>query len=79
MNEPKFAEGVGVLEAAAATVHANADIRVNLAVPHLLSAAALCRRVGELEAQNAGAEFGEFWHDILANARLAPFSQLLQR
>jgi hypothetical protein len=55
-------------------VQATGDTRVNMSVPHLLSAAILCRRVGELEHANAGQQFGEFWHDIFANASGAVFA-----
>lgn len=74
MESPKLHEAVGVLEAASATMTATADVRVNLSVPHLLSAAVLCRKVGELELAHQGKEFGEFWHDILANASGALFT-----
>jgi len=70
----KVIETVGVLEAGSATVTGRAEIRVNLAVPHLLSAAVLCRQVGALEATNIGTEFGEFWHDILASSSGALFT-----
>ncbi|MEQ1814800.1 MAG: hypothetical protein ABL860_10185 [Candidatus Nitrotoga sp.] len=62
------------MEAAPAIVTATADVRVNLAIPHLFSAAHLCRKVGELEYANQGNDFGEFWHDILANASGALFT-----
>lgn len=52
------------------------DIRVNMAVTHLLSAASLCRRVGELERANADKEFGEFWNDIFANATGTVFTTI---
>ena len=52
----------------AAFVTAKGDLRMNFGIPHLLSAALMCRKLGELEAANKGKEFGEFWEDILAHA-----------
>lgn len=57
-----------VTETCNVTSTASADTRVNLSIPHLLSAYALSRRVKELENTYKGHEFGDFWHDILANA-----------
>jgi len=74
MEPPKIIKAAGVSETASVTVTATADVRVNLSVPHLLSAAALCRKVGELESSNQGKIFGEFWHEILANASGALFT-----
>ncbi len=47
-----------------------------MGVPHLLSAAVLCRRVGDLEAEHTAKEFSEFWHDIFANASGAVFTSI---
>ncbi len=74
MEDKITAVGAGPPAAISMTMHATADTRVNFAVPHLISAAALCRRVGDLEVENQGREFGEFWHDILANATGVLFS-----
>jgi len=76
VEAPKVIEGQGALEAGAATVQGYGDTRVNLAVPHLLSAALLSRRLGELEAEHTGEEFGEFWHEIFANASGAVFASV---
>ncbi|TFW09446.1 hypothetical protein E4K72_05885 [Oxalobacteraceae bacterium OM1] len=56
------------------TVQATADTRINMSVPHLLSAASLSRRVGELETKHANEELGEFWRDIFASACGAVFA-----
>jgi hypothetical protein len=49
------------------TMQANATLRVNLAVQHLLAAAHFSRQVGMLEKQHAGQEFAAFWEAILHN------------
>ena len=74
MEPPKIIKAAGILESASDTITVTADVRVNLSVPHLFSAAVLCRKVGELESSNQGKEFGEFWHEILANASGALFT-----
>jgi hypothetical protein len=66
VETPKVIEAVGALAAGSATVQGRGDARVNLSVPHMLSAASLSRRVGALELEQSGKEFGEFWHDIFA-------------
>jgi hypothetical protein len=76
VDEPKVIEAQAVLELAPVRVQGTGDVRVNMGVPHLLSAAALCRRVGEVETANSGKEFGEFWHDIFANATGAVFASI---
>ena len=74
MEPPKVIEAVAVIEGGAATVKATADTRVNLSVPHLLSAGSFSRRVGELEAEHSGKTFGEFWNDIFASATATVFA-----
>jgi hypothetical protein len=76
MEPPKVIEAVAVIETAAATVKATADTRVNLSVPHILSAASFSRRVGQLEAEHSGKRFGEFWNDIFANATATVFASI---
>lgn len=76
MDTPKVIEAQAVIELTPVKVQATGDVRVNMGVPHLLSAAALCRRVGEIERANAGKEFGEFWQDIFANASGAVFASI---
>lgn len=76
MEPSRIIEAQAVLELAPDRVQGRGDTRVNLGVPHLLSAAVLCRRVGELEAEHAGKEFGEFWHNIFANASGAVFASV---
>jgi hypothetical protein len=53
---------------ASATLVASGKIRTNLSMTHLFSAARFSRDVGRLEATHAGAPFGEFFEEILANA-----------
>jgi len=76
MEPPKVIEAAAVIEAGGATVKATADTRVNLSVPHLLSAASFSRRIGELEAEHGGKEFGEFWNDIFASATATVFASI---
>lgn len=68
METPKVIEGQMSIELGPITFQAQGDTRVNFSVPHLLSAAVLSRRVGELEEEYAGSEFGAFWHPVFANA-----------
>ena len=51
-----------------ATVVAEATLRVNFAVQHMLAAARFSRAVGELEAEHRSKPFAEFWESILHNA-----------
>ncbi len=76
MEPPKVIEAAAVIATGAVTVKATADTRVNLSVPHLLSAAFFSRRVGELEAEHSGKEFGEFWSDIFASATATVFASI---
>src|ERR1051326_2906470 len=48
-----------------------ASMRVNLAVPHLLSATTCSRKTRELEIEHEGEMFGPFWEEILAQATAA--------
>ena len=50
------------------TIQATGRTRVNLSVPHLLSACLFSRQVRELEEENRGRELGAFWEPILAHA-----------
>jgi len=50
------------------TMQATGRTRVNLSVPHLLSACLFSRQVRELEEENLGRELGAFWEPILAHA-----------
>jgi hypothetical protein len=68
MEGPKKIEARAVIKPAQIAVQAMGDIQVNLGALHLLSATIFSRRVQELEAEHAGKEFGEFWHEIFANA-----------
>jgi hypothetical protein len=76
MEPPPKIVAAAVIEMADAVAHATADTRVNLSIPHLLSAASFSRRLGELEAEHVGKEFGEFWHDILAQATATVFTSI---
>ena len=42
--------------------------RTNLAIHHLLAACRFASRVAQIERENAGQPFGEFWEEILHNA-----------
>lgn len=74
MDIPQINKGNIAIQLESIKVQTNGDTRMNMSVPHLLSAAILCRRVRELEEANAGKQFGEFWHDIFANASGAVFA-----
>jgi hypothetical protein len=50
------------------TIQATGRTRVNLSVPHLLSACLFSKQVRELEEENLGRELGAFWEHILAHA-----------
>lgn len=50
------------------TIQATGRTRVNLSVPHLLSACLFSRQVREREEENRGRELGAFWEPILAHA-----------
>jgi len=78
MESPQIITCVAVQGKVAPTITATAtaDVRVNFAVPHLLSAALMCRNVGELERANKDKDFGNFWEDILANASAALFTSV---
>ena len=52
---------------------ATVKTRMNYAVPHLLSAAIFSRRLGEIEAEHSGQDFGPFWDEILAHATATVF------
>src|SRR5262249_14598463 len=52
---------------------ATVKTRTNYAVPHLLSAAIFSRRLGEIEAEHSGQDFGPFWDEILAHASATVF------
>ena len=68
--------GAGGLAAGGSTVEGKGDSRVNLSILHLLSAATFSRRLGEIEAENAGREFGDFWNDIFAQSTGAIFASV---
>jgi hypothetical protein len=55
------------------TMTATLGLRVNYSVPHLLSAAVLSRRVGEIETDHEAKELGLFWDDLLAHATACIF------
>ena len=74
LDKPKVVEAQMSAQLPALKVQATGDTRVNFSVPHLLSAASLCRRVQEVESAHAGEQFGEFWHDIFANASATAFA-----
>ena len=52
-------------ESLSLTVTATARSRTNLALHHLFAACRLSARVKQIEAENAGQPFGEFWEEIL--------------
>ena len=76
MEPPKVIAAAAVIELANAIVQATGDTRVNLSVPHLLSAASFSRRLGKLEAEHSGKEFGEFWNDIFAHGTATVFASI---
>jgi hypothetical protein len=76
MDKPQIAEAGIAIQLPPLKMQATGDTRVNMSVPHLLSAAIFCRRVRELEHANSGQPFGEFWHDIFANASGAVFAAI---
>jgi hypothetical protein len=49
-------------------INATARTRVNLAVPHLLSACGFSRQVRQMEEAHLGEPFGGFWEEIFAHA-----------
>lgn len=48
--------------------------RINMGIPHLLSAAQFSRATKQLETLHAGQEFGHFWDEILAQATATVFT-----
>jgi hypothetical protein len=52
---------------------ATVKMRTNYAVPHLLSAAILSRRLSEIGAEHSGQDFSPFWDEILAHATATVF------
>lgn len=50
------------------------ETRVNLSIPHLVSAAFFSRRLGDLESENTGKEFGAFWDEIFAQGSAVVFA-----
>jgi hypothetical protein len=66
---PEIVGTDGLLTAATGT--AVGTIRINLAIPHLLCAAACSRKTRELERSHQGKPFGVFWEEILAQATAA--------
>lgn len=73
METPRIVAAVGTSQGQA-TVQALCDIRVNLSIPHLLSASFFSRRLGEIESENAGKAFGAFWDELFAQASAVVFS-----
>jgi len=73
METPKIIETVAALKITEDKVEGRGDSRVNLSVPHLISAASFARHLRDIEATNAGREFGEFWNDVFANATATVF------
>jgi hypothetical protein len=51
-----------------------AGLRTNFAVRHMLGAARFSRRVGEVEREIAGKEFGDFWEESLHYASACIFA-----
>ena len=76
MDKPQIVEASIAIQLPPLQVQAVGDTRVNMSLPHLFSAASFCRRVRELEHANSGQPFGEFWHDIFANASGAVFAAI---
>jgi hypothetical protein len=59
---------VGVNDALTARDTVDADLRVSLAVQHMLAAARFSREVGAIENENKGQPWGEFWGGIFHRA-----------
>ncbi len=76
VETPRIIEAVAILETADATVEARGDSRVNLSVPHLISAATYAVQLRSVEAANSGKEFGEFWNDVFACATATVFASV---
>jgi hypothetical protein len=55
-------------------LQAIAMMRTNFAVQHMLAAARFSRRVAEIERENAGKDFGEFWEEILHQSSACVFT-----
>jgi hypothetical protein len=56
------------------TMSTQAGLRVNLAVLHMIGAARFSQRVREIEIENAGHEFGDFWPEILHQSSACIFA-----
>ena len=54
-------------------MQARITLRMNYAVPHLVSAAMFSRRVGEIETTHSGQGIGPFWDEMLAHATASIF------
>jgi len=55
-------------------LQATAMLRTNFAVQHMLAAARFSRRVADIERENAGKDFGEFWEEILHQSSACVFT-----
>jgi len=73
VETPRIVAAVGTSQGQSAMLGVG-DTRVNLSVPHLLSAAFFSRRLGELESENAGKELGAFWDEIFAQGSAVVFA-----
>jgi len=73
VETPRIVAAVGTSQGQSAMLGVG-DTRVNLSVPHLLSAAFFSRRLGELESENAGKQFGAFWDEIFAQSSAVVFA-----
>jgi hypothetical protein len=76
VETPRIIAAAAILEAGDATVEARGDTRVNLSVPHLISAATYAVQLRSIEAANTGKEFGEFWNDVFASATTTVFASV---
>jgi hypothetical protein len=54
-------------------MQARMTLRMNYAVPHLVSAAMFSRRVGDIETAHLGQGIGPFWEEVLAHASACIF------
>jgi hypothetical protein len=73
VETPRIVAAVGTSQGQSAMLGVG-DTRVNLSVPHLLSAAFFSRRLGKLESENAGKQFGAFWDEIFAQSSAVVFA-----
>lgn len=65
--------GSGAIHGQGASIHGTARTRMNMSLPHLLSACFFSRAVCDLEGANLGKRFGSFWQEILAHATASIF------